>query len=310
MQSEHSSRQLMIGSLLVLIASVALSSKAVIVKLAYAYHINAEALIALRMLISLPFFLGLSIWAITRAKANNVALVRADIWMFLAAGFVGGYGSMWLDFAGLQYVTAGLERIILFLYPTMVVLISAWIFKRHIGQREVFSLVFSYLGVGLVVGHDIGMVKGGPHETVLGALLVLASSILYAGYFVLSDQIIKRYGASLFSGLVMLMITLASGVHYVLSTPSFSLIFQQPAEVYWLSLLMALLATVLPTVLMGMGIKRLGSSQSSLISSIGPVATIFMAYAFLGEAITALQLIGTGLVLVGVMAISLNPKSQ
>lgn len=310
MQSKHPSARLMIGSLLVLAASIALSSKAVIVKLAYAYHINAEALIALRMLISLPFFLGLTIWAVARAKAKNVAVVRADIWMFLAAGFIGGYGSMWLDFAGLQYVSAGLERIVLFLYPTMVVLISAWVFKRHIGKREVFSLVFSYLGVGLVVGHDIGVVKAGAHETVLGALLVLGSSILYAGYFVLSDQIIKRYGASLFSGLVMLMITLASGVHYGLTSDHVDQIFHQPAEVYWLSLLMALVATVLPTILMGEGIKRLGSSQSSLISSIGPVSTIFMAYAFLGEPITALQLAGTGLVLVGVMAISLNPNHR
>jgi len=295
---------------MVLASAVTISSKAVIVKLAYAYHINAEALIALRMLIAAPFFLGLTIWAFTRARAQAVEMVRADIWMFLLVGVIGGYGSMWMDFAGLQYVSAGLERIILFLYPTMVVLISAWMFGRRIGKREVFSLVFSYLGVGLVVGHDIGVLKAGAHETALGAMLVLASSILYAGYFVLSDQLIKRYGASLFTGCVMLAATVASGLHYVVSSQNLGLIFHQPVEVYWLSLLMALVATVLPIILMSQGIKRLGSSQSSLISSIGPVSTIFLAYIFLGEAITWLQLLGTALVLVGVMAITLKPKVE
>lgn len=293
-----------VGTLLVLLASVAVSSKAIIVKLAYVYPIDAASLIALRMVFALPFFAGLAWWASHRA---TTPLRRKEWAGILMLGIAGGYGPMWLDFAGLAYVTAGLERIILFLYPTMVVLMSAALFGQPVGRRAMFSLLASYAGVGLVVGHDVLLLKSDTGSTLWGATMVLASAIVYAAYLVISGRMIPQVGSARFTAYTMLAATLGSAVHFLLSHPA-STLLGQPSAVYGLSLLMAVVATVLPAVMLNAGIRRIGSSQASLVSSIGPVSTILLAYVFLGEEITALQLIGTALVLVGVLAISLRPR--
>lgn len=227
--------------------------------------------------------------------------------MVVLLGVVGGYGPMFLDFAGLVYVTAGLERVILFVYPTVVVVLSALLFKHRIGKIVYFALLTTYAGVALVVGHDVFTLKTGAAETMLGAALVLASAISYAAYLVFSGRLIPRVGASAFTAYSMLALTAASGTYYATTTHNVS-IMHLPAQVYWLSLLMAVVATVLPTVLLNVGIHRIGSSKASLISSIGPVSTIFLANTYLGEGITLLQLVGTGLVLIGVLAISMAKK--
>ena len=302
---EHS-RNLLIGSLMVLVAAITVSSKAIIVKLAYAYPVDAATLIALRMMFAAPFFIMLAIWA--RASASSPVISRKDGWTIAIVGVLGGYGPMWLDFEGLVYVSAGLERIILFLYPTMVIVITALLFKQRIGKREIVALVASYAGVGLVVGHDLTMFKTGAGPTMLGASLVLGSAFVYAAYLVYSGRIIPRVGSASFTAYTMLAATLASLVHFALGKHEVS-ILRLPVEVYALSLLMAVVATVLPAILLNAGIQRLGSNHASLVSSVGPVSTIFLAYIFLGENITWLQLAGTGLVMLGVLVISLKSKS-
>ena len=297
-------RTLMIGILMVLVASVTVSSKAIIVKLAYAYPVDAATLIALRMAFSIPFFLALAVWA---GRNSTSAVSRRDAWRIGVLGVVGGYGPMWLDFAGLAYVSAGLERIILFLYPTMVVMMSAVLFKQRIGARELFALITGYLGVGLVVGHDISLLKNGAENTLLGAGLVFASAIVYAAYLVYSGRLIPRIGSARFTAYTMLMAACTSGVHFA-ATNHLVPILDLPYQVYALSLLMAVIATVLPAVLLNAGILRIGSSQASLVSSVGPVSTILLAYMFLGEDVTWLQLGGTALVLAGVLAITLGRK--
>lgn len=212
---------------------------------------------------------------------------------------------MLLDFAGLAYVTAGLERVILFLYPAIVIMLSAILFKHRISQHEWFALVITYVGVALVVWHDLSLAKSGSADTLLGAALVLASAITYAAYLVYSGWAIPRIGSTSFTAYSMLAAAMASGVHYA-STSHTTAILHLPVQVYWLSLLMAVVATVLPAILLNAGIQRIGSNKSSLISSIGPVSTILLAYIFLGEHITWLQLGGTGLVLLGVLAISMK----
>lgn len=295
----------LIGSLMVLAAAVTVSSKAIMVKLAYAYHVDAATLIALRMAFSAPFFVALALWA--RASSGAPAMTRRDGWIIALLGVVGGYGPMWLDFEGLTYVSAGLERIILFLYPTMVVLLSALLFKQPIGRREIFALAASYAGVGLVVGHDITLLDTGTGDTLLGAALIFASALTYAGYLVYSGRMIPRVGASSFTACTMLTATIASGVHFA-ATEHAVAVTELPMQVYALSLLMAVVATVLPAILLNAGIHRLGSNRASLVSSVGPVSTIYLAYAFLGEAITWLQLAGTGLVMVGVLAMTVGRK--
>ncbi|OIR04918.1 putative inner membrane transporter yiJE [mine drainage metagenome] len=214
---------------------------------------------------------------------------------------------MLLDFAGLVYVTASLERVILYVYPTVVVVLSALLFKHRISKSVYFALLATYAGVALVVGHDIFTLKTGSADTMLGAALVLASAVFYAVYLLMSGRLIPRVGASSFTAYTMLVATVTSGTYYAITAHHAS-ILHLPIQVYWLSLLMAVIATVMPAILLNIGIHRIGSSKASLISSVGPVSTIFLAYIFLGESVTLLQLAGTGLVLIGVLAISLTKK--
>ena len=307
--TKQASRDALIGALMVLAAAVTVSSKAIMVKLAYAYAepfpVDASTLIALRMAFSAPFFIALAIWA--RASDSAPKISSQDAWAIALLGILGGYGPMLLDFAGLVYVTAGLERIILYIYPTIVVLLSAAIFKHRIGKRVYFALLATYAGVALVVGHDVLTVKSGSAETILGASLVAASALAYAVYLIASGRLIPRIGASLFTAYTMLAATAASAAHYA-GTSHQVTILHLPTQVYFLTMLMAVVATVLPAILLNVGIHKIGSSKAALISSIGPVSTIFLASIFLGEGITLLQLAGTCLVLIGLLAISLGKK--
>lgn len=305
MQSQIQSRQAFIGILMVLVASVAFSSKAIMVKLAYVYPVNASTLIALRMLFSIPFFMGLILWV--NYKNRSVKVNFADIRKLILIGVVTGYGSMWLNFAGLTYVTAGLERVILFLYPTIVVLLNTALHQHKITKYEIVALLLSYAGVFLVVSHDLSMPTAAASHTLLGVGLVLGSAVTYAFYLVLSGKIIPRLGASLFTAYTMIVISIASAVHFLL-TENVSMAMHLPAQVYGLSFMIALIATVLPSMLLNMGIHRLGSNKVSLLSSIGPVSTIFLAWVFLGEPVTLLQTVGTALVLLGVLTISLSKR--
>ena len=296
------------GAMLVLLSSVAFSSKAIMVKLAYVYHVDTEALIALRMAFALPFFVGLGGWALRQGQAVSMS---ARDWrgLFLLA-IVGGYGSMWLNFEGLRYVSAGLERVILFLYPTLVVAMSALFLRHRITRREWFAMLTSYAGVVLVVWHDLtlsGLVASA--DTLYGAGLVLLSAIVYAAYLLGSGQLIPKLGASRFTAFTMSLAAVASGCHYA-AHASFSAVAAQPQPVYVLAFMMALIATVLPAVLMNLGIHQLGSRKASLISAVGPVATIALAYLFLGESLSWTQGVGTLLVLLGVAAVSLSPREK
>ena len=306
LQITETSRDTVIGSALVLAAAVTVSSKAVMVKLAYAYGVDAESLIALRMAFAMPFFIALAIWARRREVQRRIG--PKDALVMVALGVLGGYAPMWFDFAGLAYVSAGLERVILFLYPTMVVLISALLFGQRIGRHEIFALVASYAGVALAVGHDLTVLKSGAAETMLGAILIMISALTYAGYLVCSGRIIPRVGTANFTAYSMLVAGIASAVHFAVM-PHAVAITQLPVPVYHIALLMAVVATVLPAVMLNAGIRRLGSSQASLLSSVGPVSTISLAYVFLGEEVTVMQLAGTGLVVAGVIAITFKTRS-
>ncbi len=295
------------GAMLVLVSSVAFSSKAIMVKLAYAYHLDAATLIALRMAFAIPFFAGLGWW--TMRQGVPMSMTGKDWVTLLLLAVAGGYGSMWLNFEGLRYVSAGLERVILFLYPTLVVAMSAVFLKHHITRREWFAMVTSYAGVVLVVWHDVELAGLDSADTLYGTWLVLLSAIVYAGYLLVSGQLIPKLGASRFTAMTMSLAALASAVHFGTSG-SFDHVTMLPNAVYALAFLMALIATVLPSVLMNMGIHQLGSRKAALISAIGPVSTIVLAYLFLGESLSWIQGLGTTLVLAGVMAVSLENKPR
>jgi len=295
-------RRAPLGPLLVVLAATGFSFKAIFIKLLYAeFPVDAETLLALRMLFALPFFLVMAL--LSRDAARQ--LERRDWILLIAMGFIGYYLSSYLDFIGLQYISAGLERLILFLQPTMVVLLSALFFGTPIRRHHAISLVLSYTGIALVFASNLTIAQE-PHATLLGGGLVLLSALCYALYMIGSGRVIRRVGAARFTGY-------ASSAACGFAISQFFAVrgvdaLAQPAKVYWLCLAMAAISTVMPIWLMAEGIKRIGANQVAMISAIGPELTIFFGWHILNEAMTVAQLTGAGLVLAGVLLVSIKTK--
>jgi drug/metabolite transporter (DMT)-like permease len=298
---EHGHRW--IGPLAAVLGVLGFSFKAILVKLAYAWHpIDAVTLLALRMLFSAPFFVAMAWWAGRRPEARPIARRdwRALIWL----GFVGYYLSSLLDFTGLVYITAALERLVLFMYPTMVVLLSAVMLGRPVTRRAVLGLVVSYAGIAFVVGHDLRF--GGDASALwTGVALVFGSAFAYALYLVGAGDVIARMGSMRFIAWAMLASTVFVLTQFALTRDLASL--RVPPSIYALSLGMAVFSTVLPTWLVAEAVRRMGANASSLVGSLGPVFTIGLGALILGEAVHWIQLVGAALVLVGVMLVTLRP---
>jgi drug/metabolite transporter (DMT)-like permease len=282
----------------VALAAFGFSAKAILVKLAYFHAVDAVTLLALRMAFSLPFFLLMGLWGGQPAPAKTG---MADVAAVIGLGLLGYYLASFLDFWGLEYISAGLERLILFLYPTLVVVFSFLWLRRPVSGRELIALLLSYAGIGLVFWRQVSPSQPG---TLFGAALVFASAAAYAGYLMGSHRAIARFGARRFTALAMTTACGACLLQFVLTRPLSAL--NLPMQVYGLALAMALFSTVLPSLLMSMGIQRIGASRAALIGSLGPVATLALAYAVLGESLEVEQLLGSGLVLAGVLTVGLG----
>jgi drug/metabolite transporter (DMT)-like permease len=293
-------RDVFIGVVFALLAAVGFSAKAILVKLAYLDSVDAMTLLALRMVFSVPFFVGVALWA---RQHHAVPLNTHDRLLVLGLGLIGYYCSSFLDFLGLEHISAGLERLILFLYPTMTVILSALLYKRAIGNKVIAAMALSYAGIALVFLHDLGTKEG---SIVLGASLVFASTLSYSIYLVGAGHAIARIGTMRFTAYAMVVASAASLLQFAVMRPLSALAL--PLRVYELSIAMAIFSTVLPVFLLSFAIRRIGSGSASLIGSIGPVSTIFMAYVFLNERISLLQIAGSALVLAGVLVISLSTK--
>ncbi|MFG6464544.1 DMT family transporter [Roseateles sp. DXS20W] len=288
-------RQLMVGLLLAVLGAIGFSGKAIIVKLAYRHGVDAVTLLMWRMLLALPFFLAMAWWA----GRGKPALTRQD-WRDIAAlGFTGYYLASYLDFAGLAYISASLERLILYLNPTLVLLISVLWFKHRLQVRQVVALAVSYAGVVAVFAHELSFEGRG---TAVGAALVFASAVSYAIYLALSGKVVQRLGSLRLAGL-------ASSVACVLCIAQFALLrpvaaFAVPEPVMWLSLLNATACTVAPVLMVMLAIARIGAPLSSQVGMVGPMSTILMGVFILGEPMSAWIVIGTVLVLGGVFLVS------
>lgn len=296
--SSENKRNLLVGSSYVLIAAVGFSAKAVIIKLAYGYstQVDAVTLMALRMLMALPIFLWVGFW---QGKKKGQIFTLKDLLRVLILGGLGYYLASFLDFTGLKFISAGLERVILFLYPTFVVLLSAVFFRRPITRREMLALFLSYAGMIWVFQENM---QQGSSDVIKGSSLVLASAICFALFLMGSGVMVKRIGSGRFTAYSMTVACIATLVHFV-SVHDFTLL-KLPSPVYYLAALMALFSTVIPAFLMNAGIQRIGSGTASMISSVGPIGTLILAYIFLGEQLSSAQIIGTFLVLTGVFIAS------
>lgn len=297
--------QALIGASFVFISAIAFSAKAIFIKLAYQYPVDAVTLLALRMLLATPFFIVMAVIA-TKNNTSSSRLSMNDWGSLFALGLGGMYLSSLFDFIGLSYVSAGTERTILFLYPTFVVIITALLAKKPIGKREILALALSYAGIILIAMHDISF--SSTSATLLGAGFILLSALTYACYLVGSSNMLHKIGTQRFTAYTMIIACTACVTHFALTHSVASL--KLPMGVYQLGLGMAIVSTILPVILLNAGIRRVGSSKASLIGSIGPVSTILLAAIFLGEPVTFNQIIGTALVLAGVLSISLPTQQQ
>ncbi|HEY8880702.1 MAG TPA: DMT family transporter [Roseateles sp.] len=288
-------RSLWPGLLLAMLGAIGFSGKAIIVKLAYRHGVDAVTLLMWRMLLALPFFLAMAWWA----GRGKPALTRQD-WRDIAVlGFTGYYLASYLDFAGLAYISASLERLILYLNPTLVLLLSVVFFHHKLQARQVVALAISYAGVVAVFAHELSF--EGVH-TAIGAALVFASAISYAIYLALSGKVVQRLGSMRLAGL-------ASSVACVLCIAQFLVLkplaaFAVPAPVMWLSLLNATACTVAPVLMVMLAIARIGAPLSSQVGMVGPMSTILMGVFILGEPMNAWIALGTALVMVGVFLVT------
>ena len=288
-------RHLATGLLLAAAGSIAFSGKAIIVKLAYRHGVDAVTLIMYRMLFALPLFLGLAWWA-SRGKR---ALSRRDWWGILGLGFTGYYLASFLDFWGLQYISASLERLILYLNPTIVLVLGWVLYQRRIGALQALAMAVSYAGVLLVFGHEADFSGA---NAALGAALVFGSAVSYAIYLVYSGEMVKRLGSQRLVGLAT---TVACGLcllQFVLLRP-LSAALVAP-EVIWLSVLNATLCTFGPVLMVMMAIERIGAGLASQTGMIGPMSTIAMGVWLLDEPFNGWIVAGTALVVAGVFLVT------
>jgi len=285
-----------LGGLTIAIGGAILfSMKAVVAKLLYRYHIDAVTLIGFRMMFSFPVFAAVALWKMR----TEPPIAVSDRWRLGGLGLIGYYLSSYLDFCGLQYISVGLERLILFLTPTFVLLITALVFKRRIGRAEWLALALSYCGIVLVFAHDL---VGGKGSTVTGSLLVLGSAVCYAIYLLGTGEMVRRIGALRLVAYAMCASSVACIVQFFVLRPASMLV--QPLPVYELSLVNAIFCTILPVFMTMAAVQRIGATTASQAGMVGPVSTLFLGWAILGEPITTVQLAGTGLVLGGIYLLS------
>jgi drug/metabolite transporter (DMT)-like permease len=292
-------KRVKVGLALAMVGAVAFSGKAIIVKLAYRHGVDPVTLIMLRMLFALPIFLIMAWWA-SRGKPP---LTRKDWLGVVGLGFTGYYLSSFLDFAGLQYISASLERLILYLNPTLVLLLSWLFYRQRISLRQLLGMAISYAGVVLVFGHEI--TAQGSHAA-WGALLVFLSASTYALYLVYSGEMVRRLGAIRLVGLASTVACLCCILQFVLLRP---LTLEHVApEVMWLSLINATVCTVVPVLLVMMAIERIGASMTAQTGMVGPISTILMGVVILGEPFTVWVAAGTVLVLAGIYVFTRSPR--
>jgi len=289
-----------VGIALAVAGVIAFSFRPILVKLAYGYVRDPVTLIALRMVFSAPFFLLAALWQ----RGNQAPISRRDGWAIAALGALGYYFASFVDFLGLQYISAGLGRLLLFLYPTLVVILSWLVLGKRAGARELVALAVTYAGTALVLSQAMG----GQNENLpLGAALVFAGAVGYAVYLVFGTQVIERVGSMRFTAYALLVASALCIAQFLALRPLDALALPWPVYAY--AIAMAIFSTVLPTFMTAEALKRIGANQVAILGALGPVSTIFFGFVGLDERMTWLQMVGTVLVLGGVVLVSLKPKT-
>jgi drug/metabolite transporter (DMT)-like permease len=288
------------GIFICILGAICFSTKAIFVKLAYRdTSVDAVTLLALRMIFSLPFFV---VSAITASSRQDNVKFTTKQWVSIAViGCLGYYVSSLLDFLGLQYISAGIERLVLFIYPTLVLLMVALIFKEKIKRKQWIAVGITYAGLLVAFVAEADLQSASNKDFFLGASLIYACAFTYAAYIVGSGRLIPQVGSAKFNSYAMSFACCAVLTHFFVTSDE-SLLNHEPL-VYIYSIAMAIFSTVIPSYLVSEAIKRIGSDNAAIAGSVGPVSTVLQAYFFLAEPISVLQIFGTLLVLVGVLLI-------
>jgi len=290
------------GIVLALVGVLAFSLKAIVVKLIYRYDVDTLTLVALRMVFALPFFIGAAWWATRGVSAPR--LTGRDAALVGALGILGYYAGSMFDFLGLQYVSAALGRLVLFLYPTVVVVLSAIFLKKSVTPRIATALVVSYLGIALVLSRAAMEQQA---NIALGAMLIFCGALAYSVYLVVGSRVLQRIGSMRFTALAMSAATAVCVGHYLAVRPFAVPVL--PANVYALILLLATVCTVLPVFATAEALRRLGANLVAIVGAAGPVATILLGFIILDETMTVIQLAGAALVVGGVLLVTVRPAA-
>jgi drug/metabolite transporter (DMT)-like permease len=289
------------GLLLAIGGVVFFSLRPIFIKLAYAHVTDPITLLALRMVFSVPFFIAAALWV--RSGVEHRPLAGRELAAVVGLGILSYYAASFLDFLALQYIPAGLGRLLLFTYPTIVVLLSAALLGKRVTAREVVALVVTYAGLMLVFAHSL---DGEQRDFWLGAGLAFASSLCYALYLVAGAEVITRVGSVRFTAYAMSAASAACILQFLLLRPISAL--DLPAPVYGYAIAMAVLSTAVPVFMTSEALRRVGANTVAIIGALGPVTTIVFGWLGLEETMTPLQLAGSALVMVGVVVISLRPR--
>ena len=299
MNASKRSSLFLTGFLLSIGGAILFSTKAIWVKLAFRNTgVDALTLLSLRMLLALPFYL-VAAW-FSGKKELAIPLSKKDWYWIIALGILGYYLSSLFDFIGLQYISAGLERLILFLYPTFAVLLNTWIFKTTISKIQIFALAITYGGIGIAYNAELGTIQHN-EQFYFGSFMVLLCAVTYSFYLVGTGKMVVKAGATRYTAYAMLAATAGVFIHFIVKAQWEEV--NMSSQLWWFGIALAIIATVIPSFMMSSGMKKIGSNNASIITSIGPVSTIIQAAIFLNEPILMEQIVGTVLVIIGVVLI-------
>lgn len=295
-------RKFIAGLLFTVLGAAGFSAKAILAKLCYRYGISGFGTLTLRMLFALPMY-ALIFAYYYRRQSPELRQGFGRHWLMMAVvGLFGYYLASWFDFVGLEYISASFERLLLFIYPTLVLLISLFWLKNRAGRREIAALLITYVGIGISYHNETAAAGSKAH---IGAIYIIFAAITYAIYLVATEKLARHYSPLVFTSFAILVSSIAILLHGFIAGEK---IFGYAAPVYWYTLAMAVFCTVIPSLLVAQGIALIGSNRAAILSTLGPVMTIYMAYSVLGEEITTAQTLGTVCVLAGIALLTIKGK--
>lgn len=293
-----------ISIILASLGAILFAAKAIVVKFSYQYGASADVVLTLRMLFSLPIF-GLAVWWNQRLTSPT-PLIKKDVMKVCAIGLLGYFLSSYLDFLGLQYISAGLERVILYLTPAIVLVLSKFFLKKEIHRRQYWAMAVAYIGIVMVFMHDFRLNDHG--AVILGGGLVFMAAVVYSVYLIFAGELVGRVGSIRLVALASASATIATCIQSLFMDPAH--LFTQQSEVYYLAMINALFCTFMPMLFIMMAVNRIGSSLTAQAGTIGPVGTAFLGWYFLSEPVSTLQLAGIAVVLIGIaILLSIGNKS-